>query len=50
MYDKIVDKLNSIGQYAQLTGLERGKRLLSDMGNPERDLKVTWTRAIKNRR
>lgn len=40
MYDKIVDKLNSIGQYAQHTGLERGKRLLSDMGNPERDLKI----------
>ena len=40
MYDKIVDRLNGIGQFASSTGVERARNLLSNIGNPEKELKI----------
>lgn len=40
MYDEIVDRLDSIGQFASSTGVERGRQLLHDMNNPEKSLKI----------
>ena len=40
MYDEIVDRLNRISQFAPSTGVERGRRVLRNCGNPEKDLKI----------
>ena len=40
MYNEIVNSLDSISQFASSTGLERGRRLLHDMNNPEKSLKI----------
>lgn len=40
MYDEIVDRLNSIGQFASSTGAQRAKKLLKDMNNPEEKLNI----------
>ena len=34
MYDKIIDRLDSIGQFASSTGAQRAELLLKDMCNP----------------
>lgn len=40
MYDEIVDRLDSISQFAPSTGVERGRQLLHDMNNPEKALRI----------
>ena len=40
MYDEIVDRLNRISQFASSTGVERGRRVLRNCGNPEKGLKI----------
>ena len=40
MYDKIIDRLDSIGQFASSTGAQRAELLLKDMGNPEEKLNI----------
>lgn len=39
-YDQIVDILNEIPQYMPLSGVERAKELLSELGNPQDQLKI----------
>ena len=40
MYDEIIDRLDSIGQFASSTGAQRAELLLKDMGNPEEKLNI----------
>lgn len=39
-YNRIIEYLNGINQYTNGTGVERGRRLLKQMGNPEAALKI----------
>lgn len=39
-YNKICSYLDSIGQFNEGTGVERGRKLLKTIGNPEKSLKV----------
>lgn len=40
MYDEIIDRLNSIGQFASSSGVQRAEILLRDMNNPEEKLNI----------
>lgn len=40
MYDEIIDRLDSIGQFASSTGAQRAELLLKGMGNPEEKLNI----------
>ena len=40
IYEEVVDRIDSIGQFAKDTGVIRAGKLLRDMGNPEKDLQI----------
>lgn len=40
IYEEVVDRIDSIGQFVKDTGVIRAGKLLRDMGNPEKDLQI----------